>query len=137
MRSVVAVLAGFITLSVAINSLQGVGNAILRQMNPDLPATASIVNQSTTTRVLWLVWETMSMVAAGYVTARLAAGSPIAHATAMGLIQAVVTSWAMSSIQSQEPPWFWLSGIAMMVPAAWFGGWLSVKRTVSARVPSP
>jgi hypothetical protein len=128
MRSVAAVFAGFITLSVAINSLQGVGNATLRHMHPDLPVTASIVNQSTTTRVLWLVWETMSMVGAGYVTARIAGSSPVAHATAMGLIQAVVTLWVMSSIQSQEPTWFWLSGIAMMIPAAWFGGWWRTKR---------
>jgi hypothetical protein len=128
MRSVAAVLAGFITLSVAVNSLQGVGNAILRHMNPDLPATASIVNQNTTTRVLWLVWESMSMVAAGYVTARIAGGRPVAHATAMGAIQAVVTLSVMSSIQSQEPTWFWLSGIVMMIPAAWFGGWWRTRR---------
>ena len=128
MRSVAAVLAGFITLSVAINSLQGVGNAILRHMHPDLPATASIVNQSTTTRVLWLVWESMSMIAAGYVTARIAGSSPVAHATAMGLIQAVVTLSVMSSIQSQEPTWFWQGGIAMMIPAAWLGGWLRTRR---------
>jgi hypothetical protein len=127
-RSAAAVIAGFITLSVAINSVQGVGNAILRYMNPDLPVTASIVNLNTTTRVLWLVWESMSMVAAGYVTARIAGSSPVAHATTMGAIQAVVTLSVMSSIQSHEPTWFWLSGIAMMIPAAWLGGWLTSRR---------
>ena len=39
-----------------------------------------------------------------------------------GAIQAIVTLWAMVSINSNEPTWFWLTGIAMMVPAAWFGG---------------
>lgn len=129
MRSVAAVLAGFITLSVALYAMQGGGTAILRQMNPDLPATASIVNQSTATRVLWLIWETASMAAAGYVTARLAGSSPVAHATVMGLIQAVVTWWAMFSVPSQEPAWFWTTGIALMIPAAWFGGWLRSRRT--------
>jgi hypothetical protein len=127
-RSVVAVLAGFITLSVALYAMQGAGTAILRQMNPDLPATASIVNYSIGTRVFWLIWETTSMVAAGYVTARLASVSRVAHATVMGSIQAVVTVWAMLSVPSDEPLWFWLSGIALMIPAAWLGGWLCVKR---------
>ena len=136
MRSVAAVLAGFITLSVAIYAMQGAGTAILRQMNPDLPATASIVNHSLGTRVFWLIWETTSMMAAGYVTARIAASSHVVHATVMGAIQAVVTLWAMFSVGSGEPMWFWLTGIAMMIPAAWLGGWLRVKRSASVRAPS-
>jgi hypothetical protein len=136
-RSVAAVLAGFITLSVAIYAMQGAGTAILRQMNPDLPATASIVNHSTGTRVFWLIWETASMMAAGYVTARLAATSHVVHAVVMGAIQAVVTAWAMVSMGSEEPMWFWLTGIALMIPAAWLGGWLRVKRSASVREPSP
>jgi hypothetical protein len=128
-RSVAAVLAGFVTLSVAIYTMQGAGTAILRQMNPDLPATVSIVNYSMATRVLWLIWETASMMAAGYVTARLAASSRVVHATVMGAIQAVVTLAAMSSVRSDEPIWFWLTGIALMIPAAWFGGRLRVTKS--------
>jgi hypothetical protein len=126
-RSVAAVLAGFVTLSVALYAMQSAGTAILLRMNPELPATASIVNYSAGTRVFWLVWETISMVAAGYVTARLAASRYVVHAAVMGAIQAVVTLWAMLSVQSEEPVWFWLTGIAMMVPAAWVGGWLRQK----------
>ena len=137
MRSVAAVLAGFITLSVAIYTMQGVGTAVLRQMNPDLPATASIVNYVTGTRVFWLIWETASMMAAGYVTARIAASSHVVHAIVMGAIQAIVTLSAMSSIQSEEPMWFWLTGIVLMIPAAWLGGLLRVKRSASVRTPSP
>jgi len=137
MRSVVAVLAGFITFSVALNGVQGIGTAVLRSMNPDLPATTTIVNYSTETRVAWLIWEAVSLIGAGYVAARIAASSPIAHATAMGLIQAVVTSSAMMSLQSDEPEWFWMTGIALMIPAAWLGGWLRVRTNVSARAPSP
>jgi hypothetical protein len=129
-RSVAAVLAGFVTLSVAIYTMQGVGTAILRQMNPDLPATASIVNYSMGTRVFWLIWETTSMMAAGYVTARLAASSHVMHATVMGAIQGVVTLSAMSSVRSEEPIWFWLTGMALMIPAASIGGWLQSARRV-------
>jgi len=124
MRSVAAVLAGFVTLSVALYAMQGAGTAVLFRMQPDLPATASIVNYSTGTRVLWLIWETASMVAAGYVTARLASSSAAAHAIVMGAIQAIVTLWAMFSVRGDEPLWFWLTGIAMMIPAASYGGWL-------------
>jgi hypothetical protein len=41
----------------------------------------------------------------------------------MGLFQAVVTSSAMLSLRSDEPEWFWVTGIALMIPAAWLGGW--------------
>lgn len=128
MRSVVAVLAGFITLSVALYAMQGAGTAVLLQVHPALPQTTSIVNYSTATRVFWIVWETASMVAAGYVTARLASSSFVAHATVMGGIQAVVTLSAMFSVPSEEPRWFWLTGIALMIPAAWLGGWLRAAR---------
>ena len=37
MRSVAAVLAGFVTLSVALYAMQGVGTAILLRMYPELP----------------------------------------------------------------------------------------------------
>ena len=129
MRSIAAVLVGFVTLSLALYAMQGVGTAILVRMHPDLPATASIVNYSTGTRVLWVIWETASMVAAGYVTARLASSSHVAHATIMGAIQAIVTLWAMFTVRHDEPLWFWLAGIATMVPAAWFGGWLRVRKS--------
>jgi hypothetical protein len=136
-RSIASVLVGFVTFSLALYAMQGAGNAVLLRMHPDLPATASIVNYSTGTRVFWLVWETLAMVAAGYVTARLASSSYVVHATMMGAIQAVVTLWAMFTVPSNEPPWFWLTGIAVMVPAAWLGGWLRVRRSVSAPAPSP
>ena len=124
MRSVAAVLAGFVTLSVALYAMQSASTGLLLRMHPDLPSTMSIVNYSTGSRVLWLLWETMSMVGAGYVTARLAPRFEVRHATVMGAIQAVVTMWAMFSVRSDEPLWFWLTGIAMMIPAAWYGGWL-------------
>ncbi|HEY9467731.1 MAG TPA: hypothetical protein VIR54_31775 [Vicinamibacterales bacterium] len=128
MRSAIAVLAGFITFSVALNGVQGIGTAILHSMDPNLSATTTIVNYNRETRVAWLIWEAVSLVAAGYVTARIAPSSPVAHATAMGLFQAVVTSSAMLSLRSDEPEWFWVTGIALMIPAAWLGGWWRTRR---------
>jgi hypothetical protein len=128
MRSAIAVLAGFITFSVALNGVQGIGTAILHSMDPNLSATTTIVNYNRETRVAWLIWEAESLVAAGYVTARIAPSSPVAHATAMGLFQAVVTSSAMLSLRSDEPEWFWVTGIALMIPAAWLGGWWRTRR---------
>lgn len=135
MRSVAAVLAGFVTLSVLLYAMQGAATAVLFRMHPDLPATTSVVNYGMTGRVFWLVWETMSMVAAGYVTARLVASRQVAHATVMGAIQAAVTAWAMFSVRSDEPLWFWMTGIALMVPAAWCGG-LIRPGLISSSVPS-
>ena len=110
MRSVVAILAGFVTLSILLYVMQGAGTAVMLRMNPDLPATASLVTHSNGTRVFWLVWETMSMVAAGYMTARLASTSRLAHALIMSAIQAVFTVGAMFSVRGDEPLWFWIIG---------------------------
>jgi hypothetical protein len=121
-RSVAAVLAGFVTLSVALNSVRSIGTAVLIRMHPDLPATTTIVNYNMGTRILWLVWGTIAMVAAGFVTARLASTSHATHAVVMGAIQAAVTLSVMLSAPSGEPMWFWLTGIVLMVPAAWLGG---------------
>ena len=133
MRSVAAVIAGLVTFAVALYAMQDAGTALMLRIYPDLPATATIVNQNNGTRVFWLVWETASMVAAGYVTARLAASSHVAHATVMGVIEAAVTLWAFFAVRSDEPVWFWLTGIAAMIPAAWFGGrW----RSAGLRSPS-
>lgn len=127
MRSIVAVLAGFITLSVSLYAMQGISGVILSRIDPNLPATVSVVNYSLGSRLFWLVWETLSMCAAGFVTARLAASGHVMHATVMGSIQAVVTLWAMLTVPSGEPVWFWLTGIVLMVPAAWFGGRIGVR----------
>jgi hypothetical protein len=108
--------------------VQGIGTAILHSMDPNLSATTTIVNYNRETRVAWLIWEAVSLVAAGYVTARIAPSSPVAHATAMGLFQAVVTSSAMLSLRSDEPEWFWVTGIALMIPAAGLGGWWRTRR---------
>jgi len=121
-RSIVAVLAGFITFSVALYAMQSASTLVLRQMHPDLPTTTTIVNYSTSTRVFWLMWEAVSLAGAGFVTARLAASSHVTHAAVMGGIQAVVTLWAMLTVPSGDPAWFWIIGIAVMIPAAWFGG---------------
>ena len=122
MRSVVAIIVGFITFSVALYAMQSASTLVLRQLHPDLGATTTIVNYSTNTRVFWLIWEAVGLSAAGYVTARLAASSHVAHATVMGAIQAVVTLWAMLTVPSGDPMWFWIIGVALMIPAAWFGG---------------
>jgi len=126
-RSIAAVLAGFITFSVALNSVRSIGTALLMRMHPDLPAATTIVNYSMGWRIVWLVWGTMAMGGAGFVTARLASTSHVAHAVVMGAIQALVTLSVMLSAPPGEPVWFWLTGIALMIPAAWLGGSLSRK----------
>ncbi|HLG59631.1 MAG TPA: hypothetical protein VI485_30110 [Vicinamibacterales bacterium] len=48
----------------------------------------------------------------------------------MGAIQMAMTIWAMVAIRDADQPlWFWIAGIVVMVPAAWYGGWHRGKRT--------
>ena len=123
MRSVAAVLAGFVTLSVSLYAMQGVGTA-------DPAATVSgascdgvyCQSQHGHARVLADLGDDEHG-GCGLCHGSSRVEQPRSrHATVMGAIQAIVTLWAMLSISSDEPLWFWLTGIAMMVPAAWFGG---------------
>jgi hypothetical protein len=101
-RSVLAVLAGIVTLTVVsfgIEALVGGDNKILMS-----------------------AYSLASIAAGGYVTAWLAARSPVRHAVIMGAIQALMTFGVMFQMLDQMPLWGWLVGVALTIPAAWLGG---------------
>jgi hypothetical protein len=137
LRSVAAVLAGLVVFSILLFTMSAGGDAVMFRTYPDLPTTASVVTLNTMTRVLWLAWVTASMVVAGYVTARAAARFETRHATIMAVIEAAMTVVAMLTIQSEDPLWFWLVGIVLMVLAGWFGGTLEAGRSRGGSKDSP
>ena len=106
-RSILAILGGIAVFS-----------AILFAMEPFTPGS----DASTTNRLLWLVLLTISMEVAGFITAWIAPRATVGHALGMAALQAAMTFGAMLSVRTaSEPLWFWLVGIALMLPAAWAG----------------
>jgi hypothetical protein len=133
MKSVLGVLAGLVVFSVALFAMDGAATALMMRIAPDTVANGSVIDHSDVTRVLWLIWETSCMAAAGYVSAWIASRTAVRDATIMGVIQMAMTIWALVAVRDADQPlWFWIAGIVLMVPAAWYGGWLRAKRTAPA-----
>ena len=115
LRSAAAVAAGIAVFSLLLVGASASGNALLG-------AEPEWINRSVTTQVGWLLWNTVSMAAAGYVTALMARRAPSMHAIVMGGAQTLLTLGAMLTVADDVTPlWLWLGGIVTTIPAAWMG----------------
>lgn len=115
-RGVLAIVAGIAVFTLMLVAASALGNALVGG-KPEW------INRSITTQVVWLLWNIVSMVAAGYVAAVIARRSPAVHAVVMGAIQSVFTLVAMLTVTDNvTPQWLWIVGIVVTVPAAWLGG---------------
>src|SRR5688500_12047381 len=115
-RAVVAVLAGFIVFTVALVAMQA-GTGPVDAFGPRGMA-------------LWVVWETIGMVAAGFAIAWIAQRAPVGLAVLMGMMQTLLTLWAFLVVRDQSSPaWFWISAMVLMTPGAWLGAKLRQVRT--------
>jgi hypothetical protein len=114
-RSVLAILAGIVALSLLSFGIEAV-----------LP------DQAADKQNLWAVlfafaYSSLSVVVGGYFAALLARRLPMRHAVIMGAIQAALVIPAMLTNPGLAPTWQWLTGMALVVPAASFGGWLRAR----------
>jgi hypothetical protein len=106
-RSILAIVAGIIVLTVASFAIEFAVNAAL-------PGSDSAK--------LWMMaYSFLSVAAGGYTTARLASRSPFKHALIMGAIEMVMTIDAMYTFRGLAPLWTWLVSIALIIPAALLG----------------
>jgi len=116
LRGALAVLAGIGVFTLALLGMNAAVTAILG-------AEPEWINLSTTTRVMWAIGNTVSMIAGGYVAAWLAPGARVAHAVIVGTIQTGFTLAAFLTMRDNATPtWLWVSGMVLTVPAAWLGG---------------
>jgi hypothetical protein len=117
-RSVVAVVAGIAVFSLLLFGASVLGDA-LTGGGPEW------INRSVGTQLAWLLWNVVSLVAAGYVAAAAAPRAPARHALVMGAVQAMFTLGAMMTVaDTATPRWLWIAGILVMLPFAWVGAWL-------------
>jgi hypothetical protein len=122
MRSVAAVVGGIAAFTLLLLAAMSGGNALLGS-EPEW------INRSVMTQVVWLLWNVVSMVAAGYCAAVIALRSPAAHAVVMGALQSLFTLMAMFTVtDTATPPWLWLAGASVTPPAAWIGARLRTTR---------
>jgi hypothetical protein len=121
MRSAAAVLAGIIVLILLSFLIERtVGTALMQALD---------LEKADVAMRLFVVLQTLGcMVAAGYVCAWIAPRAKAKHAIVMGVIQLLLTVYAMVALPSYGPLWITVVGIVLLVPAAWLGGWLRERR---------
>src|SRR5580700_7487337 len=126
-RSVLAVLAGIVTLTLTSFAIEAAANPLLLRLFPKaLPNTAALENNLFANLFMYL-YTTLCVVAGGYVAAWLARRAPVRHAVIMGAIQFGLTVLAMVSLGLAAPLRNWIVSLVLTVPAAWIGGILRAK----------
>ena len=127
-RSVLAVLAGIVTLTAISFAIEAVVDPLLLRLFPeDFPNLAAL-GRSVPARALMFSYGALSIAAGGYVTAWLARRAPLRHAAVMGATQTALTLLAMRSMPNHASMATWIVTITSTLPAALLGGWLFVRR---------
>ena len=130
MRSVLAVLAGLVVLTVTSFAIEAVANPLLMRMFPGALPNEAAMNHNVAAKLFMTAYTMLCVAAGGYVTAWLARRAPVRHAVIMGAIEAAMTIGVMISLPGHAPLWSWIVGIALIVPAAWCGGMMRAKRAI-------
>ena len=115
LKSILAVVAGIATFSLALLAMTAAGNAVMG-VEPEW------INRSAVTQLAWLAWNVVSMIGGGFVTTWIAPKAHEAHALVMGAIQACFSFGAMLTVTNDVTPlWLWIGGVVATIPAAWVG----------------
>jgi hypothetical protein len=118
MKSVVAVLAGFIL----IGALGFITDTALQSLGI-LPETGSARFKDWQS-LLALTYHLGFVIVGGYLTARLAPNRPVAHAIALGVLGIGFSLLGLIAIVSGDlaPAWYGWALVVFSVPATWLGG---------------
>ena len=118
LRSILAVIAGIVVLSIASFAIEGVISVIVD---------SRALGQQVWFRMLTMGYTLVCVGAGGHVAAWVARRMEAGHALILGGIQVVFTIGAMMQLRQSEPRWTWIVGIALIMPAAWLGGMIRAR----------
>jgi hypothetical protein len=126
-RSICAVLAGIVALTVTSFAVEAAVNPILLRLFPRaLPNPAAIAFNPYASLVT-LVYTSLCIVAGGYVTAWIAKRAPVEHAIIMGVVQVLLTVMAMLHFRGMAPLRNWIATLILTIPVASLGGVLHAR----------
>jgi drug/metabolite transporter superfamily protein YnfA len=128
LRSVLAVLAGLVVLTVTSFAIEWAADPLLLRLFPRALPNASALQTNLYASLFMYFYTALCMVAGGYLTAWVARHSPARHAIAMGVVELALTVWAMQAVTTHAPLRNWVIGIVTVVPAAWLGGLLRARQ---------
>jgi hypothetical protein len=136
-RSIAAVLAGLIVLTVLSFAIEWAADPLLLRLFPQALPDRSALESNLYAALFMYFYTTLCVLAGGYVTAWLARRRPVGHAVAMGVVELGLTVWAMKAVVVHAPLRNWIIGLVMVVPAAWCGGFLRAKQASKRPLAAP
>ncbi|HXO43861.1 MAG TPA: hypothetical protein VN846_00200 [Candidatus Cybelea sp.] len=128
-RSVAAVLAGIVVLTILSFAIEAAANPLVLRAFPDALGVGAPLRHALPARLFMMAYTMLSIAAGGYVTAWIARSAKVWHAVVMGAIELALTAYAMFELPHQAPLWSWLTGMVLLVPAAWLGAVFRVKHS--------
>ena len=128
-RSILAVVAGIVTLTTASFAIEAAVNPLLMKLFPHALPNEDALNHNPAVKLITFGYTALCIAVGGFVTAWIARKSKVIHAVVMGVIQAGLTTYVMIEKPNLAPRWAWLLGIVMTVPMAWLGAALLVWRS--------
>jgi len=138
-RSVLAVLAGIVVLTIVSFGIEAAVDPLLMRMFAVALPDAAALSRNFPARLLMLAYTTSSIGLGGYVTAWIAKRARIWHAAIMSAVEVTFTLYVMIAAPfpeaHQAPLWWWIAGMILMVPAACLGAELRVRQSSRRTLP--
>jgi hypothetical protein len=135
LRSILAVLAGILVLTIVSFAIEAVAGPLLMRMFPTALPDAAALSANFPARLFMLAYTLFSIGVAGYFTAWIASRARILHAVIMGAVEVALTAYVMIASPFPEvhpaPRWWWVAGLILMIPAAALGA--AIRQKQSAR----
>jgi hypothetical protein len=131
-RSILAVLAGLIALTIVSFAIELAADPILLHVFPRALPDAAALAGSLPATLFMFAYTTFAIGVGGYVTAWIARRSRLTLAAIMGAIEVAFTLYVMIAAPFHEahpaPRWVWVTGVILMIPAACLGAAIRAKQ---------
>jgi Na+-transporting NADH:ubiquinone oxidoreductase subunit NqrB len=131
-RSILAVLAGLVVLTLVSFAIEAAADPLLMHLFPQALPDAAALQGNLPARLFMLAYTTLSIGIGGYVTAWIARRSRLTLAAIMGAIEATFTLYVMIGapfhVAHPTPPFVWITGLILMIPAACLGSAIRAKQ---------
>ena len=137
-RSILAVLAGIVVLTIVSFAIEAVAGPLLMRMFPTALPDAAALSANFAARLFMLAYTLFSIAVAGYFTAWVASHAKILHAAIMGAVEVALTLYVMIAAPFPQvhpaPRWWWIAGLILMIPAAILGAVIREKQSARGTI---
>jgi hypothetical protein len=125
--SIVAVIAGIIVLAVVSFGIEAAADPLMIHFFPRAFPDASALQNSVPAQLVMFAYTFLAVMAGGYVTAWISRHAPVRDAVIMGVIEAALTVWLLTTRFHQAPLTSLVKAVIVCVPSAWLGGVLRAR----------